>query len=319
MKINGFIFALLLAVVTAYFFPNGSALLPLDTAIVIGVGMIFFFYGLKLSFAEFRAGMRNYRLHLLVQLSTFLIFPCVILLFHPFMQDGGLYTYWKAFFFLAVVPSTVSSSVILVSLAKGNIPAAIFNASLSGIIGVAITPFWLGLFMTMDEGMEFWEVLWKLVCQIIFPLLAGFLLQRYFEKLVNKFKKQLTVFDKSVIVLIVYVSFSAAFLGNIFADLGLGELVLLYFLVLALFLMMYRGIGWLAKKLGFTKKDQITAKYCGSEKSLVHGSVMAKIIFGNSPLIAVFLLPLMLYHFTQLLLISWFAQKTLNAEQNLSG
>ncbi|GAL78303.1 sodium/bile acid symporter family [Algibacter lectus] len=48
--------------------------------------------------------------------------------------------------FLAALPSTVSSSVVMVSMAKGNIPAAIFNASISGIIGVALTPLWMGAF-----------------------------------------------------------------------------------------------------------------------------------------------------------------------------
>lgn len=317
MKFNGFIVALILAVVTAYFFPQGTNLLPLDTLITIGVGLIFFFYGLKLSPSEFRAGVGNYKLHVLVQLSTFLICPLLVLLFYPFVQGEEAYLYWKAFFFLAVVPSTVSSSVILVSLAKGNVPAAIFNASLSGIIGVVLTPFWLSLFMSMTDSPSFWEILWKLVCQIIFPLAVGFLLQRHFEKIVNRYRSKMALFDKAVIVLIVYASFSASFLADVFSSLNVVLLILLFLLVLVLFLVMYFGISLLSKKIGFSKKDQITAKFCGSEKSLVHGSVMAKIIFKNSSLIGLFLLPLMLYHFTQLLLISWFAERM--AADSLEG
>lgn len=308
MKINGFILALVFAVFGAYFFPQITNLLPLDLVISIGVGLIFLFYGLKISFSEFRSGVKNYWLHLLIQLSTFLIFPLLVLLFYPFVKGSGLYLYWKIFFFLAVVPSTVSSSVILVSLAKGNIPAAIFNASLSGVIGVAITPFWLSLFMTSSGVPGFWEILWKLIAQIILPLIVGCLLRPYFETLVNTYRKQLGVFDKAIIVLIVYVSFSTSFLGDVFSSFNASSLLLLYALVLVLFLLMYFGIGLVAKKMRFSKRDQITAKFCGAEKSLVHGSVMAKVIFGNSPTIGLFLLPLMLYHFTQLLLISWFAE-----------
>lgn len=307
MRFNGFLFALVLAIIAAWLFPQGTNLLPLDTVITIGVGFIFFFYGLKLSPSEFRSGIANYKLHLLVQLSTFLIFPLLVLLFYPFADSVDLY--WKAFFFLAVVPSTVSSSVILVALAKGNVPAAIFNASLSGIIGVVITPFWLGFFISESASPGFGEILWKLVCQLILPLALGFLLQRFFEKWVNNYRKQMNLFDKSVIVLIVYASFCASFSENVFSNLNLGELLLLFLAVLLLFLLLYFGIGLLSKKFGFSTKDQITAKYCGSQKSLVHGSVMAKIIFGSSPLIGVFLLPLMLYHFVQILLISWFAER----------
>lgn len=310
MKFNGFIFALVLAIIAAYFFPKGSVLLPLDTIITIGVGMIFFFYGLKLSPAEFRLGVANYRLHLLVQLTTFLIFPLLVLIFYPFVHIGGMELYWKAFFFLAVVPSTVSSSVILVALAKGNVPAAIFNASISGIIGVALTPFWLSFFIDGNGAPEFGEILWKLVCQIVFPLGAGLLLQRFFEKWTNAHRGKIQIFDKTVIALIVYASFSSSFSKNVFSSLDLGGLLLIFLTVLLLFLAVYFGIDFFSKKMGFAKKDQITAKYCGAQKSLVHGSVMAKIIFGNSPVVGVFLLPLMVYHFTQLLLISWFAEKT---------
>lgn len=309
MKFNGFIGGLILAVLTAYLFPKGLELLPLDTLITIGVALIFFFYGLKLLPSQFSAGIKNHRLHWLVQLATFLIFPLLVLLFFPFFHQGEAVLYWKAFFFLSVVPSTVSSSVILVSLAKGNIPAAIFNASLSGIIGVAITPFWLGLVMDSSASIGFWEVLWKLICQIILPLAIGFLLQRHVSEIVHSYGKHMDFFNKFVIALIVYASFSASFLGGVFAGLNPGFLGLLLFLVLLLFLIMYFGIGFISKKLGFSKEDQITAKYCGAEKSLVHGSVMAKVIFGNSPAIGFFLLPLMVYHFTQLLLISWFAGK----------
>ncbi|HET8810214.1 MAG TPA: bile acid:sodium symporter family protein [Flavobacteriaceae bacterium] len=309
MRFNGFIFALVLAIIAAYFFPEGSTILPLETITAIGVGLIFFFYGLKLSPSEFRSGISNYKLHLLVQLATFLIFPVLVLLFYPFANAGGIYMYWKAFFFLAVVPSTVSSSVILVALAKGNVPAAIFNASLSGIIGVAVTPFWLSFFIGETVSPGFGEILWKLICQIISPLAAGFLLQRFFEKWVNKYRKPMQIFDKTVIVLIVYASFSASFSAKVFSSLTFGYLLLLVLAVLALFLIVYFGIGLLSKKMGFSRNDQITAKYCGSQKSLVHGSVMAKIIFGNSPAIGIFLLPLMVYHFVQILLISWFAEK----------
>lgn len=57
-----------------------------------------------------------------------------------------------AYFFLAALPSTVSSSVVMVSIAKGNIPAAIFNASISSLIGVVVTPLWVGLFIASATG-----------------------------------------------------------------------------------------------------------------------------------------------------------------------
>ncbi len=46
-----------------------------------GVSVIFFFYGLKLSRAKLVAGLGNWRLHILVQASTFILFPLLVLPF----------------------------------------------------------------------------------------------------------------------------------------------------------------------------------------------------------------------------------------------
>jgi len=61
--------------------------------------------------------------------------------------------------------------------------------------------------------------------------------------------------------------------------------------------------------LGFNLKDKITAQFCGTKKSLVHGSVMVKVIFGNSANTGLLLLPIMIYHSLQLILIAFYAEK----------
>jgi sodium/bile acid cotransporter 7 len=71
----------------------------------------------------------------------------------------------------------------------------------------------------------------------------------------------------------------------------------------------YFCIGWWAQQLGFNREDRITALFCGTKKSLVHGTVFSKILFPPSFPIGIILLPLMLFHAFQLLLISIFAAK----------
>src|SRR5699024_8283044 len=95
--------------------------------------LIFFFYGLKLSGKQIKSGLQNWKLHLLVQLSTFLLFPLLVLPFKPFIAAGHSQTIWLAFLFLAALPSTVSSSVVMVSIAKGKVPAAFFNACIPAL------------------------------------------------------------------------------------------------------------------------------------------------------------------------------------------
>ena len=121
-----------------------------------GVGVIFFFYGLRLTRQKLLNGLKNVKLHVLVHVSTFVVFPLIVLgamwLFGGFDKSGTLYYIWIGSFFLATLPSTVSSSVVMVSIAGGNLPAAIFNASISSMIGVFLTPLWMGIFMDNISG-----------------------------------------------------------------------------------------------------------------------------------------------------------------------
>ncbi|CAM4363124.1 bile acid:sodium symporter family protein [Zobellia roscoffensis] len=315
MKINidGFVLSVIAIIGIAYVFPQwgvpGSNI-PINTISTIGVSLIFFFYGLKLSPQKLKSGIKNWKLHLLVQASTFVIFPLLILIFRPLLQTQERETIWLAFFFLAALPSTVSSSVVMVSIAKGNIPAAIFNASISGIIGVLITPLWMGLFVqNAQSNFDFTDIYTKLIVQIILPVIVGFLLQRFLGELAQKYGKQLTLFDKSIILLIIYKSFAESFEGSVFSSVSILDLVFLLLGVVILFWVVFFLTGFLARKMRFSLEDQITAQFCGTKKSLVHGTVFSKILFNNMISIGIILLPLMLFHATQLLIISVVASK----------
>lgn len=310
MKIEKFVLFIIGAIVFAYFFPEWGAKNIINTISSIGVSLIFFFYGLKLSPSKLKAGLKNWKLHFLVQASTFILFPLLVLLARPFLQNQEQETIWLAFFFLAALPSTVSSSVVMVSIAKGNMPAAIFNASISGIIGILVTPLWMGLFVTNDQAnFNFIAIYTKLIVQIIVPVVIGLLLQRYLGVFAQKHSSKITLFDKSIILLIIYKSFASSFTDNIFSTVSVLDLVLLLVGVLVLFTITYFSTGFIAKKLKFNLEDQITVQFCGTKKSLVHGTVFSKIIFGNIATIGIVLLPIMLFHATQILIISVIASK----------
>ncbi|AVR46667.1 hypothetical protein C7S20_16110 [Christiangramia fulva] len=309
MKANAFIIAIFASIGIAYFFPEGTQILPLKTIIDIGIGLIFFFYGLKLAPSEFKSGLKNYKVHFIIHITTFIIFPLLCLACIPVFDKGTGSDLWIALFFLGTLPSTVSSSVVMVSIAKGNIPAAIFNASLSGIIGIFATPLWLGAILGKTADFDFATVLWKLFLHIILPLLIGIFLQRYFGKWARKHSKKLGLFDKGTILLIIYSSFSTSFTSNLFDRIQLEGLIKMIVLLMILFFVVFFGLAFVSRQFGLKRDEKITAQFCGTKKSLVHGSVMVKVIFGNAANSGLLLLPVMLYHSTQLILIAWFAEK----------
>ena len=312
-NIDGFIIGLFLMILLAWLFPQlgvYDGVFNLEHATDIGITLIFFFYGLKLSPKQMKEGLSNYRLHLLIQLATFVLFPCLIITFLPFIHTEEQEMIWLAMFFLAVLPSTVSSSVVMVVLAKGNMAGAIFNASISGLIGIIVTPLWIGLFWTIDgASFDFSDIMLSLVWQILIPVVGGLLLHKYLGAIVKRNLKILARFDKLIILLIVYKSFSNSFSSGLFDEISLGDISLIGISTITLFGMVYGIILLLASMLKFNREDKITALFCGSKKSLVHGSVFSKVLFQNVAGQGLFLIPIMLYHSFQLIVVSFIATR----------
>jgi sodium/bile acid cotransporter 7 len=308
-----FITCLFLMILAAWIKPGiGMDLNYIDLNLVINTGviLIFFFYGLKLDWVKMKAGMRNWKMHFAVQLTTFLLFPLLILPFYPLMKNTGYEILWLGMFFLAALPSTVSSSVVMVSIARGNIPGAIFNASISGIIGIVATPLWMSLFLIGQQtGFDFSDVILQLILHIIVPVVAGLVLHRYFVQLVNRYIHKIAAFDKFIILLIVYESFSRSFLSGIFSSVSWKALIGLCLAVVILFYVVLKITGILSRRLNFSRADGITLQFAGTKKSLVHGSVFGSVLFGSVTGAGILLLPIMIYHSYQLFYISIVAQK----------
>lgn len=313
--LDGFILALLGMISLAWLIPGPGAVqgvFSLDTLASIGITVIFLFYGIGLAPEKLKSGLKHWRLHLLVQCATFAMFP-VLAYFGslPWMNDANQLI-WFGVFYLAALPSTVSSSVVMVSIARGNVPAAIFNASISGMIGVFLTPLWMSFFMNTriaGANVEVWFVIVKLTLIVIFPVGLGMLLNKRFGDTVTRNRNRLKMFDQSVILLVVYTSFCESFASGVFKEIRFWDLVMLTSGLFVMFWIVFGAVNLIAFLLGFKREDRITAGFCGSKKSLVHGTAMSKALFPGITGIGIILLPLMLYHAMQLIIISVIAQK----------
>ena len=319
--LDWFILALLAMIGLARVWPEPGiqkGILSLSSLATYGVSLIFFFYGLKLNFGQLREGLRNYRLHAVIHLTTFVVFPLVILAARSLLQTADTQLLWLGIFYVAALPSTVSSSVVMVSIAGGNIPAAIFNASISSLIGVFITPLWMSFLMSSTNGhYDLAGVIGKLTLQVILPVVLGLLLNQRLGWLADRFKSGLRYFDQITILLIVYTAFCESFSRHAFEQISGSDLLWLAALMLSLFFLMFGLITLLSRLLQFNREDRITALFCGSKKSLVQGSVMANVLFPGN-LAGVALLPIMMYHALQLIVASIIAQAMAQRQRETS-
>jgi sodium/bile acid cotransporter 7 len=305
-----FLIGMGVAVALAWLVPDpgakGGALHP-ELVNKLGVSLIFFLHGLTLSFAAMAAGARNWRLHALVQLCTFVLFPVLGLLLISGLGSWLGSDLRTGLFFLCALPSTVSSSVALTATARGNVPGAVFNATLSSLLGVVLTPLWLGVMLgAAGHSLPLGRVVLDLVLWLVLPLLIGQALRPLFGALATRHKARIGVLDRLTILLLVYTSFCDSVKAGVWRA-GLAPLLISSLGSLVLLALAMLFVTAVSRALGFSLPDRIAALFCGSKKTLASGVPMARLIFGAHPGLGLILLPIMIYHPLQLVVGGWLA------------
>ena len=313
LPLDGFLVSLIAAVALAAIWPTpgiSGGVLHVDWVSSYGIAVVFLLYGLTLSPEKMWAGMVHWRLHMAVQLGTFVLFPAVILAIGPLVAPHLPAPTWTGFFYLAVLPSTVSSSVAMTSLARGNIPAAIFNASLSSIIGVFITPLMMAWYIHSSGGtMPLGHVLQKVMLLVLLPIIIGQAFHRPLLSWTARHLKRIKLADRAVIIVIVYNSFCDSITGGVWSTRDIGLLAGIAIGVIALFFLVYGLMHIPCAVLGFDREDRIACLFCASKKSLATGVPLARIIFGATPALGQIIVPLILFHFFQLVIVSVIAAR----------
>mgnify|MGYP002744054512 CR=1 FL=1 len=313
-KQNNFLFALVGMILLARIIPyrdEYNSTFNLNRFIDWGICIIFLLYGLKLNIKEVFRDIKNWKLHLLVQLGTFVLFPLLVALFYRLAKGTDYQLVWLSIFFLASLPSTVSSSVVMVSIAKGNVPSAIFNASISGLIGIFATPMLMQPFLENSSGaaVDQGAIIQQLLLKVLLPIVLGLFLNPLCKKFIERYGKLIGKFDRLIILLIVYESFSTAFVNRVFSSVPPITFAIIALAAVGLFFIVYHLLGWTSRRLHFNREDTITTTFCGSKKSLVHGSLFMMVLGIPDDNKVMFLLPIMLYHSFQLFYVSWLANK----------
>lgn len=294
-----------------------ASLFPARGAVAIGfdhlatgmIALLFFMHGAKLSREAVLAGITHWRLHLLVMVFTFAVFPLVGLSLKPLLLPLLTPELYVGILFLCVLPSTVQSSIAFTSVARGNVPAAVCSASASNMLGIFITPMLVSLVVVAHgESHSSIDAMLKIVYQLLLPFVAGQLVRPLLQAWLTKYAGVLKMVDQSSILLVVYVAFSEAVVQGLWQQLP--PLMLLSLLVISgVILGIIMGLTmFVSRRFGFSKEDEITIVFCGSKKSLASGVPMAKVLFASHA-VGMVLLPLMLFHQLQLMVCAVMAQR----------
>lgn len=312
---DNFTLALLGTVTVASVLPaSGVAAQALEGLTVAAVALLFFLHGAKLSRDAIVAGLSHWRLHLVVVGATFVLFPLLGWALRPVLQGlvtPGLYT---GILYLCVLPATVQSAIAFTAMARGNMPAAICSASASTLLGIVITPVLVGLLLPEAQHTagsaqpDALANIGRIMLQLLVPFVAGHLLRPWIGGFVKRRAAVLKFVDQGSILLVVYTAFSAAVVEGLWQQLPLPALLGLLVVCAVLLALALATTTWAARRMGFSKEDEITIVFCGSKKSLASGVPMAKVLFASHAVGAI-VLPLMVFHQMQLMVCAVLAQR----------
>jgi solute carrier family 10 (sodium/bile acid cotransporter), member 7 len=309
IKANGFILGLFAVVLLAFIFPDPGARngwLHPDLVQNVGIALILFLQGISMPLEKVKKGAGNWKLHVIIQSFTFMIFPLVGLGFGFVLQ-----TLWpteppavrEGFLYLCVLPSTVSTSVVLTSVAGGNTAAAILSAAFSNIAGVLLTPLLVSLLMhaTGKTGAgSLGHLLLAITLLTLLPFAAGVGLRSFVRHWVDARKKWVNRISNTVILFFVYSAFCDSVKEKIWNEYGLLLTAQILLCVVVLFGTVSLLIYLATHLARLNREDAIACYFCSVKKTLAMGIPLAILIFGSRPDLSLILLPIMFYHPFQL-------------------
>ncbi|NIF59170.1 bile acid:sodium symporter [Enterobacter sp. Ap-916] len=310
LKIDNFLLIMIGVVIVASLFPcEGIVKTGFEYLTTFAIALLFFMHGAKLSRDAIVAGMGHWKLHLVVFLSTFALFPLLGLamgFLSPAILSQPLY---MGFLYLCALPATVQSAIAFTSVAGGNVAAAVCSASASSILGIFLSPVLVGALMQTQEGAtDTLHAIGKIIMQLMVPFVIGHLSRPQIGKWVDRHKKLIGLTDRSSILLVVYVAFSEAVVEGIWHQVNGFSLLMVLACSLVLLAIVLVVNTLAARLLGFNTADEITIVFCGSKKSLANGVPMANVLFPASA-VGMMVLPLMIFHQIQLMVCAVLAQR----------
>ncbi len=313
VKKNTFNIALLVTILAAVVFPKVAAMLygkPWLSSVIIM--LMYFGMGITTDTALLRKGISGWRTIVFVQCCLFIIAP---------LYAFGLY--WLliplcgksaaiGILFIGCIPTTITSCIMLTKRMGGDALNALYNAVLSQLLGVIVTPLLLSMFLStqMELVSPFHTVVLGLVWKMVIPFCIG------------QLARPIAKYLGSVPGLVSYYGIFVLLFMNLGFVILQGDFwVLMYSLlapIVACALLCWLLIGtilWLSKRFRFDKAQRICAVFTGSNKTLGMGIPLAMMYFPNDGDASVKVSLLIIVYYIVAMFSSVFAVEHMKAEE----
>ncbi|KAL4780166.1 putative sodium bile acid cotransporter [Aspergillus varians] len=252
------IFGIGLACLLAYLFPNVAkhgGVIRSEYSILYGaVAIVFLISGLSIPQDKLVRQLFNWRLHLLVQITSFIFIPALVLaVVHCILagdKDGRIdRAVLAGYIFTACIPTTIASNVVMTRSAGGDDAAALAEVLIANILGPFVTAGWTVTLLPRTEEFDVWrdqngnlgtmygDVFKQLGLAVLLPLAVGqvvrFLWPERTGSVIQKYK--IAKIGTVCLLLMIWVTFSSCFATRALQDLSTESVIFVVLFNIALY------------------------------------------------------------------------------------
>ncbi|MGA8181677.1 MAG: bile acid:sodium symporter [Desulfobacterales bacterium] len=260
--------------------------------------LIFLFSGLILDARQIRSGLMDVKGIAAALIIIFLIAPVVAALCKAIPLDTGVLI---GIFLVAVMPTTLSSGVVMTGAAGGNMAQALAITILANGLSVFTIPVALSLLLELLGGsavvaIDKPAIMIKLGFYVFLPLCVGLTLKLLAKSSVNRFAYRLQLLNQLLILAIVWMAMSQARDAIVSGGESVGIVLLLVFGFHGILLSAAGASTWLLK-LGKGRRESVI--FMGGQKTLPLAIILQVSLF---PQYGLALVVCVLHHMIHLLM-----------------
>jgi sodium/bile acid cotransporter 7 len=260
--------------------------------------LIFFFSGLILNARQIKSGVMDIKGIIAALIIIFLVAPIVGALFGAIPLDTGIVI---GIFLVAVMPTTLSSGVVMTGAAGGNMAQALVITILANGIAVFTIPVMLSLMLNLVGGstvvvIDKPAIMIKLGFYVLLPLCFGLSIKLLAKSLMDRWIHRLQMLNQVLVLAIVWMAMSQARDAIISGGASMGIIFLLVFSFHGV-LLATAGILIGCLKLGKGRRESVI--FMGGQKTLPLSIILQVSLF---PQFGLALVVCVLHHLIHLLI-----------------
>jgi len=267
--------------------------------------LIFFFSGLILDARQIKSGIMDAKGILAALIIIFLVAPAIAAPFGAIPIDTGIVI---GIFLVAVMPTTLSSGVVMTGAAGGNMAQALVITILANGLAVFTIPMVLSLLLNLVGGstivvIDKLSIMIKLGCYVLLPLCFGLTIKLLVKSLMDQWIYRLQMLNQLLVLAIVWMAMSQA--RDVILNSG-ASVGIIFLLVFGFHGMLLAAAGLFAGYLKLGKGRRESVIFMGGQKTLPLSIILQVSLF---PQYGLALVVCVLHHLIHLLMDGYLVGK----------